>query len=128
MLQYELIKDKVFMGESPPVLYVYGSTSDFHELAIIFLPFLKNEHYCITSHDIDILKGDGNIIISFSNEKSGISISEFEQSISVALDRENWIDIIIGLVTLSSKSGQTLYSDEYLWLNNFKYTVILETT
>jgi len=91
MIQYDLIKNEIFMGEPPPVLYIFGSTKDFHKLAISLLPFLKEEHYCINNHDIHILV-DKNVTISMSNENNkGISISEDGLNISIKLDRENWI-------------------------------------
>lgn len=124
MIQYDLIKDEIFMGEPPPVLYIFGSTKDFHKLAISLLPFLKKDHYYINNHDIDIVLN--NITISMSNKQNnGISISESGQEISVELDRENWTDIIIELITLSLEPSHSYF--EYTWLDNLECMVIIET-
>ena len=133
MLQYDLVKDEIFMGELPPVLYIYGSTKDFHELIIALLPFLKSNHYCITNYDIGIFNDKENIIIMNNEGSSGITVLENEKRISIELDRENWTDTIIALVGLSLKPCH-IYSDDddFQWLGNLVInlgdTVIFEAT
>jgi len=132
MLKYDIIKDEVFMGEQPPILYIYGSTKDFHELTIALLPFLKINHYCITNHDIGIFNDEEKIITMNNESNIGITIFENGEKIYIELDRDNWINIIIALVGLSLEPCH-IYSDDddFQWLgnllNNLRYTVILES-
>jgi hypothetical protein len=125
MLQYDYIRDEAFMGEPPPVLYIFGSTKDFHRLVISLLPFLKEENYIINNYDIEIhMNSDVSITMSNCNN-NGINISSEGKDVSISLNIQNWTEIIIELVTLSLEASHSYL--EYPWLENIGITVILET-
>jgi hypothetical protein len=124
MIKYDLIETEEFMGEPPPVLYIFGRTTDFHKLAVSLLPFLKESNYCITNHDIGIL-GNTHLTITMSNRSNnGVSISEDRNNIFIDLDLTNWIDVIIELVTLALKPSHSYF--DYTWLENININVIFE--
>jgi hypothetical protein len=125
MIEYDLIETEEFMGEPPPVLYIFGLMNDFHKLAVSLFPFLKESNYCITNHDINILSNTNATITMSNNSNSGVSISEDKNNIFVDLDLTNWIDVIIELVTLALKPSHSYF--DYSWLENLNMNIILES-
>ena len=125
MIRFDVITRELFMGEPPPVLYIFGSTVDFHELAIALLPLIKEDGYSVTNRDIDLLTHE-NIFITMSNKNGGgITISEDGKNIVLEFEPKIWIEVIIELVTLAFKPSHS-YCD-YSWLDNLNTTIILET-
>lgn len=129
MINYEYVTDESIFGEPPPVLFIHGTTGDFHQLLYSLVCFIKEKNIARINRHINI---DTGYLLELDNKtNTGITIDHKSKTIKISFDITNWIDIIIALVNLSIKPV-TVYLEPsqdfpFEWTRKLKFLIIFES-